>query len=177
MRNRILTLISILAAVSFSAAAQPPERFIQVDSVIITHQPLEFEIRHRILPTLEKMDFRNFSIVDSLYLRVHTDFSSSTETPVILTIVIEDSYAYPFAGYCLWDPDYWHKPVGYCRIQGYLFFFYNRGNTPPQKFISPVPWKHRTLEYKGYIPIADDARHWDFLLYDYAIITLGNNVE
>ena len=46
--------LQIIALVAFSApaAAQPPGRFIQIDSVVITHPPLEFEIRHRIIPYL-----------------------------------------------------------------------------------------------------------------------------
>ena len=58
MKNHtLLLLIVALAAFSAPAAAQPPDRFVQVDSVVIAHPPLEFEIRHRIIPYLEKTGF------------------------------------------------------------------------------------------------------------------------
>ena len=48
MKNHtLLLLIVALAAFSAPAAAQSLDRFVQVDSVVIAHPPLEFEIRHR----------------------------------------------------------------------------------------------------------------------------------
>ena len=168
MKNRTpLLLIAALAAFSTHAAAQPPERFIQVDSVVITHPPLEFEIRHRIIPYLGGISSRREG---SLYLKVRSDFSGDSDSSVSLYITALDSLDWPYYGYCEWVPDFWHMPVGYCRIQGYLFMFYDyRQNGPSLKFISPVPGKHRTLELEGYFPITDDPYTWDFLISDYSI--------
>ena len=168
MRNRtLLLLIAALAAFSAPAAAQPPDRFIQIDSVAITHPPLEFEIRHRIIPYLGGISSRREG---SLYLKVRSDFSGDSDSPVSLIITALDSLDWPHYGYCELIPDFWHRPVGYCRIQGYLFMFYDyRKNDPPQKFISPVPGKHRTLELEGYFPITDDPYTWDFMISDYSI--------
>ena len=50
--KRFLTSLALLLCATLAASAQPPGRFIQIDSVVITHPPLEFEIRHRIIPYL-----------------------------------------------------------------------------------------------------------------------------
>lgn len=175
MRNRILTLISILAAVSFSAAAQPPERFIQVDSVIITHQPLEFEIRHRILPVLDSIGFAKD---DSQYLSVDISYFFGSDSATFLKITAHDDSSYmPFYAYDKYDPDFLFKPVGYCRIEGYLFMFYVHNRIKiTEKHISPVPWKHRTLKLEVFLPFNYDPPCWDFLIYDYSIIHIGNIV-
>ncbi len=161
--------LQIIALVAFSApaAAQPPDRFVQVDSVVIAHPPLEFEIRHRIIPYLGGISSRREG---SLYLKVRSDFSGDSDSSVSLYITALDSLDWPYYGYCEWVPDFWHMPVGYCRIQGYLFMFYDyRQNGPSLKFISPVPGKHRTLELEGYIPIIDDPYTWKFWISDYSI--------
>lgn len=168
MKNHtLLLLIVALAAFSAPAAAQSLDRFVQVDSVVIAHPPLEFEIRHRIIPYLGEIPSLEEG---SLYLKVRSDFSGDSDSPVSLTITALDSMIWPYYGYCEWVPDFWHMPVGYCRIQGYLFMFYDyRQNGPSLKFISPVPGKHRTLELEGYFPIIDDPYTWDFLISDYSI--------
>ena len=166
MKNHtLLLLIVALAAFSAPAAAQSLDRFVQVDSVAITHPPLEFEIRHRIIPYLGGISSRREG---SLYLKVRV--LERKDSLVCLNILALDSLDWPYYGYCEWVPDFWHMPIGYCRIQGYLFMFYDdRNNAPPQKFISPAPCKHRTLELEGYIPIIDDPYTWDFLISDYSI--------
>ena len=164
---KLRQFLQIIALVAFSApaAAQPPGRFVQVDSVAITHPPLEFEIRHRIIPYLGEIPSLEEG---SLYLNVR--FLERKDSLVSLYITALDSTIWPYYGYCEWVPDIWYKPVGYCRIQGYLFMFYDdRNNAPPQKFISPAPGKHRTLELEGYIPITHDPYTWDFLISDYSI--------
>ena len=166
---KLRQFLQIIALVAFSApaAAQPPDRFVQVDSVVIAHPPLEFEIRHRIIPYLGGISSRREG---SLYLKVRSDFSGDSDSPVSLTITALDSLDWPYYGYCELIPDFWHMPVGYCRIQGYLFMFYDyRKNDTPLKFISPVPGKHRTLELEGYIPSTYDPYTWDFLISDYSI--------
>ena len=52
--KRFLTSLALLLCATLAASAQPPGRFIQVDSVAITHPPLEFEIRHRIIRSNSK---------------------------------------------------------------------------------------------------------------------------
>ena len=163
--KRFLTSLALLLCATLAASAQPPGRFIQVDSVAITHPPLEFEIRHRIIPYLGGISSRREG---SLYLKVRV--LERKDSLVCLNILALDSLDWPYYGYCEWVPDFWHMPIGYCRIQGYLFMFYDdRNNAPPQKFISPAPGKHRTLELEGYIPIIDDPYTWDFLISDYSI--------
>ena len=163
--KRFLTSLALLLCATLAASAQPPGRFIQVDSVAITHPPLEFEIRHRIIPYLGGISSRREG---SLYLKVRV--LERKDSLVCLNILALDSLDWPYYGYCEWVPDFWHMPVGYCRIQGYLFMFYDdRNNAPPQKFISPALGKHRTLELEGYIPIIDDPYTWDFLISDYSI--------
>ena len=166
MKNHtLLLLITALAAFSAPAAAHPPDRFVQVDSVAITHPPLEFEIRHRIIPYLGGISSRREG---SLYLKIRV--IERKDSLVCLNILALDSLDWPYYGYCEWDPDDWYKPIGYCRIQGYLFMFYDyRKNDTPLKFISAAPCKHRTLEFEGYIPITDDPYTWDFLISDYSI--------
>ena len=167
MKLRQFPLIAAIASFTAPAATQPPGRFVQVDSVAITHPPLEFEIRHRIIPYLGEIPSLEEG---SLYLKVRSDFSGDSDSPVSLTITALDSMIWPYYGFCEWVPDFWHRPVGYCRTQGYLFMFYDyRKNDTPLKFISPVPGKHRTLELEGYIPSTYDPYTWDFLISDYSI--------
>ena len=164
---KLRQFLQIVALIAFSApaAAQPPERFVQVDSVAITHPPLEFEIRHRIIPYLGEIPSLEEG---SLYLEVR--FTGRKDSLIGLTITALDSVDWPYYGFCEWGPNDWYKPIGYCRIQGYLFMFYDyRKNDTPLKFISPVPGKHRTLELEGYFPITDDPYTWDFLISDYSI--------
>lgn len=167
MKNHtLLLLIVALAAFSAPAAAQSLDRFVQVDSVVIAHPPLEFEIRHRLIPYLEKTGFPKDG---SQFLEIDSEYFLGSDSPVLLTITAHVRNVWPYA-YCEWDPDDWYRPVGYCRIQGYLFMFYDyRQNGPSLKFISPVPGKHRTLELEGYFPITDDPYTWDFLISDYSI--------
>ena len=155
MKNHtLLLLITALAAFSAPAAAHPPDRFVQVDSVAITHPPLEFEIRHRIIPYLEKTGFPKDG---SQFLEIDSEYFLGSDSP------------------CEWDPDDWYRPVGYCRIQGYLFMFYDYQNTEvTRRFIAPVPWKHRTLELKSYLPSPYDPDFWCFFISDYSIIFLGS---
>ena len=163
--KRFLISLALLLCATLAASAQPPERFIQVDSVAITHPPLEFEIRHRIIPYLGEIPSLEEG---SQYLKVRV--LERKDSLVCLNILALDSLDWPYYGYCEWVPNDWYKPIGYCRIQGYLFMFYDdRNNAPPQKFISPAPGKHRTLELEGYIPIIDDPYTWKFWISDYSI--------
>ena len=160
MKLRQFLPIATLAAFFTHAAAQPPDRFVQVDSVVITHPPLEFEIRHRIIPYLGGISSRREG---SLYLKVRSDFSGDSDSSVSLYITALDSLDWPYYGYCEWVPDFWHMPVGYCRIQGYLFMFYDYQNTEvTRRLITPVPWKHRTLKLKSYLPSPYDPDFWCF---------------
>ena len=113
--KRFLTSLALLLCATLAASAQPPGRFIQVDSVAITHPPLEFEIRHRIIPYLGGISSRREG---SLYLKVRV--LERKDSLVCLNILALDSLDWPYYGYCEWVPDFWHMPVGYCRIQGYL---------------------------------------------------------
>ena len=168
--KRFLTSLALLLCATLAASAQPPGRFIQVDSVAITHPPLEFEIRHRIIPYLGGISSRREG---SLYLKVRV--LERKDSLVCLNILALDSLDWPYYGYCEWVPDFWHMPVGYCRIQGYLFMFYDYQNTEvTRRLITPVPWKHRTLKLKSYLPSPYDPDFWCFFISDYSIIFLGS---
>ena len=172
MKNHTLLLIIVaLAAFSAPAAAQSLDRFVQVDSVVIAHPPLEFEIRHRIIPYLEKTGFPKDG---SQFLEIDSEYFLGSDSPVLLTITAHVRNVWPYA-YCEWDPDDWYRPVGYCRIQGYLFMFYDYQNTEvTRRLITPVPWKHRTLKLKSYLPSPYDPDFWCFFISDYSIIFLGS---
>lgn len=84
MKNHtLLLLIVALAAFSAPAAAQSLDRFVQVDSVVIAHPPLEFEIRHRIIPYLEKTGFPKDG---SQFLEIDSEYFLGSDSPVLLTI-------------------------------------------------------------------------------------------
>ena len=110
----------------------------------------------------------------SQFLEIDSEYFLGSDSPVLLTITAHVRNVWPYA-YCEWDPDDWYRPVGYCRIQGYLFMFYDYQNTEvTRRLITPVPWKHRTLKLKSYLPSPYDPDFWCFFISDYSIIFLGS---